>query len=82
MKRSLRLILVTAGILIVCGCSYRAYLGLHGASIKLYPDEHESAVSDNQCLECHHPDSAEGPPTPHPNFKGCLKCHNDEIISE
>jgi hypothetical protein len=32
---------------------------------------------DDQCLECHHPDHAQGPPTPHPDFTGCLKCHND-----
>jgi hypothetical protein len=32
---------------------------------------------DVQCLECHHPDHAQGPPTPHPDFTGCLKCHND-----
>ena len=30
-------------------------------------------------LICHHPDrDPNGPPTSHPQFKGCLKCHNDK----
>jgi hypothetical protein len=63
------------------GCAYKAYLGLHGSSIRLHPDIHESAASDSECLECHHPDAVgtEAPVTPHPKFKGCLKCHNDTI---
>ena len=37
-------------------------------------------TEDYECLECHHPDKdPEGPPTTHPNFTGCLKCHNDDI---
>ncbi len=66
-------------IVIVSGCSYKAYLGMHGASIKSSPDIHIDATEDKQCLECHYSDTAEGPITPHSNFKGCLKCHNDEV---
>jgi len=64
------------------GCSYTAYLGLHGSSIRLHPEIHESVTLDRECLECHHPERAEGPPSPYPTFKGCLKCHNDEITAE
>lgn len=64
----------------LAGCyGHGAYLGLHGKSIKRYPALHEGIVRDSQCLKCHHPDTANGPPTPHPDFKGCLKCHNDEL---
>lgn len=54
-------------------------MGMHGTSIKLYPDIHGDVADDKQCLECHRPDFAEGPVTPHPDFKGCIKCHNDEV---
>ena len=44
------------------------------------PNIHEAVTEDSECLECHHPDnSEEGPSIPHPNFKGCINCHNDEI---
>ncbi|MEJ2200609.1 MAG: hypothetical protein P8X63_06300 [Desulfuromonadaceae bacterium] len=80
MNKILGKILLSLLLLAVFGCSgYRAYLGLHGNSIRLHPEAHDAALSeDSQCLECHHPDHAAGPPTPHPGFKGCLKCHNDE----
>jgi hypothetical protein len=61
-------------------CAYKAYLGMPGKSIWLYPDIHEGVTEDYQCLECHNPIDPEGPPTPHPNFKGCLKCHNSKNI--
>ncbi len=65
--------------LMFSGCAYKAYMGIHGSSIKLYPEVHENITEDKQCLDCHHPDIAEGPVTPHPGFQGCIKCHNDEI---
>jgi predicted CXXCH cytochrome family protein len=41
---------------------------------------HEGVTQDEECLACHHPDNEpEGPSTTHPNFTGCLKCHNDDI---
>jgi len=81
MQKGFRTIILLMVILSVFGCyGYRAYLGLHGKSIRLFPDEHEAVTEDRECLECHHPNnSEEGSPTPHPNFKGCIKCHNDEI---
>ena len=83
MEKGLKIIIVLMVALPVLGCyGYRAYMGLHGNSIKLYPDIHKAVVADRKCLECHHPDKAEGPPAPHPNFKGCIKCHNDEIESD
>jgi hypothetical protein len=65
--------------LAISGCSYKAYMGMHGRSIKLHPDIHDNVIEDKQCLECHHPDISEGPATPHSDFTGCIKCHNDEI---
>ena len=71
---------VCMSILIFGGCAYRHYLGLHGPSIKLYPDTHEEVTEDHECLECHHPArDPSGPPTSHLNFTGCLKCHNDDL---
>ena len=77
----------TKGILtIVClllllssaGCAYRHYLGMHGPSIKSSPGIHIDVQNDDQCLECHDPQTAtDGPPTSHPDFNRCLKCHND-----
>jgi len=63
--------------LLFLGCGHRAYIGMHGRSIKLYPDIHEAVLDDAQCLDCHHPDNPEGPASPHPEFTGCIKCHND-----
>lgn len=61
------------------GCAYRHYLGLHGPSIKRHPDIHAGITADRECLECHHPDKTpQGPPTSHPQFTGCINCHNDE----
>lgn len=70
--------LVMGIALMLFGCGHGAYLGMHGRSIRAYPDPHQSVVEDAECLECHHPDtSPEGPPTPHPGFSGCIACHND-----
>ena len=81
MQKIFRAILLLAMILAVGGCNgYRAYLGSHGKSVRLHPDVHESSfTTDRQCLECHHPDHSQGPSSPHPGFKGCLKCHNDAV---
>lgn len=82
MKSQFKLFVICTLLLALSGCAYRYYLGLHGPSIKLYPDEHEMEVTaDHKCLECHHPDNDPvGPSTSHPNFFGCLKCHNDEVV--
>jgi hypothetical protein len=77
MKKITSFILVVT-LLLVCGCAYRHYLGMHGPSIKAYPDIHEDVKDDDQCLACHDPDNdPQGPGTSHPGFKGCFKCHND-----
>ena len=77
MKKYFNLILIIS-MLIISGCAYKHYMGLHGPSIKAYPDIHDKVTKDNECLACHHPDkNPQGPPTSHPGFKGCLKCHND-----
>lgn len=76
--RKLFTFIILVSLVFLCGCAYRHYLGMHGASIKLSPDIHEGATEDDQCLECHDPENDPvGPPTSHPDFKGCLKCHND-----
>ena len=62
------------------GCAYRYYLGMHGPSTRNSPEIHgESIKEDGQCLECHgsKDNSGDPPSTSHPDFKGCLKCHND-----
>ena len=65
---------------VIPGCAYRHYMGLHGLSIKAFPDIHQGVTEDKGCLKCHHPEkNPEGPPTNHPHFTGCLKCHNDDL---
>jgi hypothetical protein len=69
---------IVLSLLVICGCAYRHYLGMHGPSIKAYQDIHEGVKEDTQCLTCHDPDNnPQGPETSHPGFKGCFKCHND-----
>lgn len=77
MKKWFKGILLTGATLVFLGCGHMAYIGMHGRSIRLYPDVHESVVEDSQCLECQHPDNPKGPASTHPNFKGCINCHND-----
>lgn len=78
MKSLLKIFILLALLFIIFGCSYGYYLGLHGPSIKLYPAQHEGVTEDEECLECHDPENGTGdPPTSHPHFTGCLKCHND-----
>lgn len=77
MKKLLKSILLLAVMAALVGC---AYLGAHGPSIQSYPGVHHGITEDTSCLQCHHPDHGTAPPTPHPSFKGCLKCHNDKVV--
>ena len=62
------------------GCAFRHYFGLHGPSIRTLSDIHDGVEKDLECLACHDPDqNPTGPATSHPQFKGCLKCHNDSL---
>lgn len=56
-------------------------MGIHGKSIRSFPDIHDGAVEDSQCLSCHEPAANPdiAPVSPHPKFTECLKCHNDEF---
>jgi hypothetical protein len=64
----------------VSGCAYRHYLGMHGPSMKAFPDIHQGVTEDQDCLSCHDPDqNPTGTPSTHPHFIGCLKCHNDDL---
>jgi cytochrome c551/c552 len=64
-------------VALLSGCAYRHYLGMHGPSIKAFPDKHEGVIIDQDCLNCHDPDrNPVGPPTSHPKFAGCIKCHD------
>lgn len=61
------------------GCAYRYYLGMHGPSIRLSPQVHQGFREDSECLSCHRPGrNPQGPPTTHPTFVGCFKCHSDQ----
>lgn len=74
-KSLLKIVVLLLFVLIIFSC---AYMGFHGHSIKLHPDIHSGVTEDHECLDCHHPDKEpQGPPTPHPSFSGCIKCHND-----
>lgn len=66
-------------VMLMLGLAGCYYLGMHGPSIRQFPDVHAGVTEDAECLECHHPDHSVGPPTSHPDFVGCLKCHNDDI---
>ncbi len=79
MKKNIAGRFVLLVVLLMGGC---AYLGAHGPSIHLYPDVHAGITEDGECLGCHHPDAPQGTPTPHPNLKGCLKCHQDDVEQE
>jgi hypothetical protein len=73
-----KIIILSVLLMTLGGCAYRHYLGIHGPSIQLTPDVHQDITEDQDCLDCHHPDrDPEGPATSHPQFTGCLKCHND-----
>lgn len=69
-------------LIFISACAYRHYLGMHGPSVKQFPQVHAGFTEDKACLMCHDPgSSATSPKTGHPNFKGCLKCHNDDMSS-
>lgn len=79
-KKRLYTIIGLCLLLLIAGCAHRYYLGMHGPSIRRYPEIHANVATDQECLECHHPDhNPTGPPTSHPHFTGCLKCHNDPL---
>ena len=77
MKKWFKRTFLLGTVFLFLGCGHMAYIGMHGKSIKLYPDVHDAVVEDAQCFECHHPDNPQGPVSPHPEFTGCIKCHND-----
>lgn len=80
MKTLYRIIILGLVLTIPAGCAYRHYLGLHGPSVQRFPEVHDGVRTDAECLDCHHPDrDPVGPPTSHPQFTGCLKCHNDSL---
>ncbi len=76
MKQCYNLLLIIVISSALAGC---AYLGFHGPSTRLYPDIHADVFEDSECLQCHGPDNDDpsSPTTPHPQFTGCLKCHDD-----
>ena len=75
-----KIMICCAVLALFSGCAYRYYLGMHGPSVKAFPDIHQGITQDQDCLGCHHPDrNATAPPTSHPQFTGCLKCHNGEL---
>ncbi len=80
MQRVKGVIVCAVAAAVLCGCAYRHYMGLHGPSIRNSPDVHEGVREDAECLACHDPDrDPVGPPTSHPQFTGCLKCHDDPV---
>lgn len=80
MNGSQKIMIACAALMLFSGCAYRYYLGMHGPSIKAFPDIHQGVTEDQGCLSCHHPDrNTDAPPTSHPEFTGCLKCHNDDL---
>jgi hypothetical protein len=82
MKSLFKIFFLVVFLITAIACAYRPYLGLHGPSIKLYPDVHEGVNQKTQCFECHDPDNnSSRSPTHHASFKGCLKCHNDDVQS-
>ena len=69
-----------AAAALTTSCAYQHYLGMHGPSIKKNPTIHANQTNDQSCLTCHDPKtSVVAPKTNHPNFTGCLKCHNDDM---
>ena len=68
--------IVTLALLLIVvlfsGCAYRYYLGMHGPSIKDFPDTHLDVKTDDQCLQCHDPDKpTDAPPT---SVMSSLRC--------
>jgi hypothetical protein len=80
MKTIERIVVGSLVLWVMTGCAYQHYLGIHGPSVRNYPDVHKGVTEDVECLGCHHPErNPSGPPTSHPQFTGCLKCHDDPL---
>lgn len=83
MKQFVKRVAVVALFLLISACATTGlyYLGFHGPTIKQSSEVHEGIWKDQECLECHGPNAndSDASPTTHPQFVGCLKCHNDEI---
>ncbi|MEE4242048.1 MAG: cytochrome c3 family protein [Desulfopila sp.] len=79
MKKISRYLCAGVLLIVLSGCGYGYYFGLHGPSIQQYPGVHEGVSEDADCLGCHSPDSGndDALSTSHPSFTGCIKCHND-----
>ena len=78
MRRIIILFFLIVFTFSIVACAHRYYLGIHGPSIKAFPEIHSGFTKDAECLGCHGlGDESQGPLTSHPQFKGCLKCHND-----
>jgi len=69
--------LFTFMFLFFLGCASISFF--HGPSIKLNLDIHSNVIADDECLSCHDQNNSEIPALKHPGFKGCIKCHNDNI---
>lgn len=75
-----KMLVVGAILALGSGCAYRCYLGMHGPSVEAFPDVHLGVTENRECLARHDPDQdSSGPPTMHPQFTGCLKCHNGDL---
>jgi hypothetical protein len=69
--------------MVLAGCAYRYYLGMHGPSVRRHVEIHAGIRMDKECLECHTSSNNPGvPATNHPQFTGCLKCHNDALVEK
>ncbi len=71
MRKCFLPVLLLALALCAAGCAQRHYLGLHGPTVRRFPDAHAGVSEDRACLQCHHPQGD--------RFVGCLKCHDDAI---
>ncbi len=83
-KHRLIAILLLTATATCTGCAYRHFLGMHGPSIRNHAEAHDVSLKDDaECLSCHSPKNSpsDAPPTSHPTFTGCLKCHNDPPAS-
>lgn len=76
-----KITIVVMAVFLTSACAYKHYLGIHGPSIKKHPVVHQGFSTDQSCLICHGIGSTgKGvPKTNHPDFTGCLKCHNDNL---
>jgi hypothetical protein len=82
--RALKISLLTVlAVITLTGCAFRYYIGMHGPSVKNHQDIHAGITKDSECLACHGTlNNQDGPATTHPQFTGCLKCHNDDLTQK